>query len=189
MKFLINTVPQSENLDESLYPPRKRKASDGPLVNDPRTIEMRRIKEKYSLRAVDLVEELKFQGVEISQASIQSYLQGNIEGSRHKQNPIDKLLLEFKKLDKRLEKIYGTFAAMSMQEIIDRWYKQLGIVSGSKVRKLSSILGLDYSTVFLWYQENRKPRTINILVQCQFAVDKATVKTKRSILPLTGISR
>jgi len=181
MKFLISTTSPSEKLDGDLYPARKRKASDGPLVNDPRTVEMRRIKEKYSLRAIDLVIELQNEGIAISQASLQSYLQGNIAGSRHKENPIDKLLLVFKKLDKRLEKIYGTFAAMSMQEIIDRWYEQLSIVSGSKVRKLSSILGLDYSTVFLWYQENRKPRSVNTLVQCQFTVDKVAAKTKKSL--------
>ena len=64
MKFLISTTSPSEKLDGDLYPARKRKASDGPLVNDPRTVEMRRIKEKYSLRAIDLVIELQNEGID-----------------------------------------------------------------------------------------------------------------------------
>jgi len=179
MKFLLRTVTKS-TAEPAIFPSRKpRTATDGQLAFDSRTLEMRNIKAKYKLTAKDIVQDFNENGIQVSAPSIQSYLQGNIEGILKKTKKqgeidvVDQMLELFREMDARMERKYGHFSKFSMRQIIDGWYKQLGITSGSKIRKLVEILKMDYSTAFLWYQEDRKPRSIKVLVECQETVDRA----------------
>lgn len=51
-----------------------------------------------------------------------------------------------------------------MREIMDGWFKMLGNVEGSKDRLLAKITGIDFTTIFKWYQDDRKPRTLKYLI-------------------------
>jgi hypothetical protein len=180
MKFLLPTIVKSDDLiQESFHERKPRTATDGPLAFDSRTLEMRNIKAKYKLTTKDIVEDFKENGIRTSAASLQSYLQGNIEGILKKSrrsdelDAVDIMLEQFREMEVRMESKYGRFSKLSMRQIIDGWYKQLGINSGSKIRQLVKILKIDYSTAFLWYQEDRKPRSVKDLVKLQAIVDQA----------------
>jgi hypothetical protein len=67
------------------------------------------------------------------------------------------------------------FAKMTMVDIMDDWFKQLKIKRtdpGCPWRKLGSITDKTHSTLFRWYQENRKPRSVETII----AMDK-TIKS------------
>ena len=189
------------NFRDSTRPPL---VSEG--ANDPRIIEMREIKKKHVLRSRDIVEELEAQNYYLTKSSLSAYLQGNVRGTdarnwsatgkKIQANHIDDLLQQFRKMDKRLTQSTVPFQNKSMREIIEGWGEELNVQGESTIRTLSNLSWLDFSTLYKWYQENRKPRTMKYLVGVQEIIDKtigkknrATVKSvKRSELEKISLS-
>lgn len=167
---------------------RARVATMGEIVDDSRVQQMRKIKEKFLLRTDDLVQLFNEQGYKINRTQLQAYLQGNVRGTDTRawssvgkeivKNHVDDLLDQFKKLEFRLNVECKRFLNKDMQTIIESWYKDLGIVDGSRERKLAELVSSDYTTIFKWYKENRFPKSMKYLIDIQNVVDAKKLKNK-----------
>jgi len=152
--------------------------------------EMRLIKQRYILRTVDLVELLSKQGYQTNRGALQQVLAGNIKGTdsrtfdfenksyscQYRQtngNGLVEIYQLIKKIEKSLKPKVFHLINRDMQSIMDGWFEELGIEYGDRTRALAKIVGLSHSTWFRYYQDNRYPKSIFILMD----VDKR-VKAK-----------
>ena len=140
---------------------------------------------------------LQRQGFHITKTALSSYLQGNVRGTDKrnwsatgkviKKNHIDDLLEQFRMIDKRLVKATANFHNRTMRQIIDAWGVQLQVRDVSVIRALTDLSGLNFSTLYKWYQQDRKPRTLKYLVAIQELVDLKG-KNKKIDTEFTGLS-
>ena len=196
-KYTTSLVRDKLSKTVNKMPEPKRSIEDG---MDERIIQMREIKKKHVLRSIDIVEELKIQGYPITKSALSAYLQGNVRGTDSRKwssiagkeivnNHIDDLLAQFIKMDKRLSKAYKRFQNKSMRQIMDGWFKAIEHVEGSRERYLAKITGVDFTTIFKWYQDDRKPRTLKYLVGLQDIIDQYSAKNKLKAIPVAKAKR
>jgi len=150
-------------------------AQHGVSSFDPRIVEIRTFKETYRLTSNNLVELLALQGFEISRTSLSAYLQGNVKGTDVRQgfsavgrkvvdDHVTDLYAEFKKLEVRYSPVFKKLLSTDMRSLMQSWYLKLDIVSGSKERQLAKIIGVDFTSLFKWYQKNEFPMSIKTLL-------------------------
>lgn len=143
---------------------RRRFPRSGPKVDDPRTIEIRHFKETLSLTTKEVAKALsKFEGVETKTETWQAYFQGYVNSDEL----IDQMVLRVRAYLAQQSPETKRFSDMPMVEIIEEWFKKLNInrgEAGCPWRKLGGIAKKDHSTLFRWYQENRKPRSIETII-------------------------
>ena len=155
--------------------------------------EMRMMKQRYILRTVDLVELLAEQGYQTNRGALQQALAGNIKGTdrrtfdfenksyscQYRQtnaNGLNEIYQLVKKVEKSLKPKVLHLVNRDMQTIMEGWFDDLGIEYGDRSRQLSKILGLSHSTWFRYYQDNRYPKTIFILLDVDKRVKAAAKK-------------
>lgn len=167
----------------------------GEHVRNEQVMEMRSIKQRYMLRSIDLVSLLSEMGFRISRNSLQQILQGNIKGTDQRTfdfakkkyskkfrnakglglSEIHKL---FKEIEKTMEAKTGHLINRDMKQIIDGWCISLEISQGDKPRRLAELTGLNQSTWFNYYRENRYPKSIVLLLDADQKVNAEVIKMK-----------
>ena len=167
----------------------------GEYVRNEQVMEMRSIKQRYMLRSMDLVILLSEMGFRISRNSLQQILQGNIKGtdqrtfdfakkkySKKFRNAKGLGLSEihrlFKEIEQKMQIKAGHLVNRDMKEIMDGWCAALGITQGDKPRRLAELTGLNQSTWFNYYRENRYPKSIVLLLDADQKVNTEVKKTK-----------
>jgi len=158
-------------------------ARHGVASSDPRIREIRRFKSTYRLTSNNLVELLALQGFEISRTSLSAYLQGNVKGTDVRLgfsavgrivevDHVTDLYSEFKKLEARYSPVFKKLLSTDMRSLMQSWYLKLDIVSGSKERQLAKIIGVDFTSLFKWYQKNEFPMSIKTLLSITEKIQK-----------------
>lgn len=166
----------------------------GEHVRNEQVMEMRAIKHRYMLRSIDLVSLLSEMGFRISRNSLQQILQGNIKGTDRRTfnskkkyskkfrnakglglSEVHKL---FKEIEQKMQVKAGHLINRDMKEIMDGWCGSLGIAQGDKPRRLAELIGLNQSTWFNYYRENRYPKSIVLLLDADQKVNIATKNMK-----------
>ena len=115
------------------------------------------------------------QGFEISRTSLSAYLQGNVKGTdvrigfsavdrKVEVDHVTDLFAEFKKLEIRYSPVFKKLLSTDMRSLMDSWYSKTDIVTGSKERQLAKIIGVDFTSLFKWYQKNEFPMSIKTLL-------------------------
>jgi len=157
--------------------------------------EMRLVKQRYILRTIDLVELLSEEGYQTSRGALQQVLVGNIKGTDRRTfdfenkiyakhfhqangNGLAEIYTLIKKIEGSLETKVGHLVSRDMTTIMDGWFKDLDIFYGDRTRQLAKIVGLSHSTWFRYYQDNRYPKTIKILMDVDARVKSAAEKIK-----------
>lgn len=146
------------------------------IIYDVRVLRMREIKDLLCLYTVELREELKTEGIEITGSSLSAYLQGSVRDSEK----LDALLLAMEAVYQRKRATHGSLIDRPMVEIFDSWCTQLGISGGARARQLAAIVGHDPASLYKWFKHNRKPLPLDILIAMQSRVD--TELARRSVL-------
>jgi len=153
---------------------RKRIPRSGPKVNDPRTIELREFKAKMGMTTEQLASALSKGSKEkrISQETMQAYLQGYIASDQF----IDSMIIRIREYVAESNPAGLKYANMSMKEIIDGWFASLAIDPENKDlgcpwRRLGKIVGKDHSTLFRWYRDNRKPRSVETIMKIEESIN------------------
>jgi hypothetical protein len=158
-------------------------AQQGVSSFDPRIVEIRTFKETFRLTSNNLIELLSLQGFEISRTSLSAYLQGNVKGTdvRHGFSAVGRkvevdhvtdLYAEFKKLEIRYSAVFKQLLSTDMRSLMDSWYQKLDIFTGSKERQLSKIVGIEFTSLFKWYQKNEFPMSIKTLLVATEKIQK-----------------
>ena len=84
---------------------------------DSRVLQLRNIKESLCLRAVDILNELRSDGFEISKSSLNAYLNGYTKDQLKQAE----LLRAFQKIEKRLRRRHSRHIETPMRELLDEW--------------------------------------------------------------------
>jgi len=158
-------------------------AQQGVASFDPRIVEIRTFKETFRLTSNNLIELLSLQGFEISRTSLSAYLQGNVKGTDVRQgfsavgrkvevDHVTDLYAEFKKLEIRYSAVFKQLLSTDMRSLMDSWYQKLDIFTGSKERQLSKIVGIEFTSLFKWYQKNEFPMSIKTLLAATEKIQK-----------------
>ena len=182
--FLFSLVPFSRPDHAGSKPEPKpsiemqrviRVGGKGAEWDSPGCQEINSICDELGLTAVQICQELyEFDGVLINRESLQSYKQGNVLG----QERYALLLARLRPFLQMRRAKYGRLMKLSAVEIIEGWMKRLRVDIKSTVRspwkEFSARIGevnrngkmitIDSSTLYRWYQNNKKPASINDLI-------------------------
>lgn len=153
---------------------RKRQPRSGPMVSDPRTIEIRNIKKtQATMTTKEFAAALSsFDGIRTGPETMQAYMQGYISS----ETMIEAMLERCRALVAHQKPNAKLFSDMSMVDIIEGWFTLAQIDRAGaecKWRKLAKMLNKDHSTLFRWYKQNRKPRSLDTLLGLDEALKKA----------------
>jgi len=170
-----STMALSQELELRKRADRIDAAQHGVSSFDSRILQIRTFKETYRLTSNNLVELLALQGFEISRTSLSAYLQGNVKGTdvrigfsavdrKVEVDHVTDLYAEFKKLEIRYSPVFKKLLSTDMRSLMDSWYSKTDIVTGSKERQLAKIIGVDFTSLFKWYQKNEFPMSIKTLL-------------------------
>ncbi len=99
---------------------------------------------------------------------------------------IDAMLARVLALAGRQSPLARRFTGRSMVDIMEEWFGHLQLPADgpdSRWRTLARILQKDHSTLFRWYQQNRKPRSVDVLVAMDQALH-AHLARQRADAPL-----
>jgi hypothetical protein len=153
-------------------PDRRRFPHSGPKVQDSMTVEIQDIKTKLNLTTKVLASSLSaFDGIETSPETLQAYIQGYIAS----RELIEKMLLRMQLFYQAQDDRTKRFSTMKITEIIDYWFDKLNfnlLDESCPWRKLSKITGKHHSTLFRWYQADRKPRSVETILEIDKAVSE-----------------
>jgi len=155
--------------------------------NSPACQEINAICDELGLTAVQICRELQaFDGIKTTRESLQSYKQGNVLG----QEPYEALLARLRPYLQMRRANYGRLMSASAVEIIEAWMKLLDIdmtnTTRSPWKEFSARIGLvnrngkmvkiDHTTIYRWYQNNKKPASLNDLIWYDDKVKSAAKK-------------
>jgi len=155
------------------------KTVKGLMLSDPRIQKLRELRQKYRLSSQDLTDLLADQKFVISKNALQQYLQGNVKGTSKRLSAISSgvkmssasgrnisvdhitdLFAHVLKIETRLNIELKRYISRDIRFILEDWYQRLGIKSPSRERKLGAIIGINYTTIWKWWRDNRYPKSI-----------------------------
>ena len=166
-----------------------RVGGKGSEWNSPACKEINAICEELGLTGIQICTELEaFDGIPISRESLQSYKQGNVLG----QEPYEVLLKRLRPYLKMRRAKYGSLMKADAITIIEGWMKSLNVdikqsdrspwkeftTKIGPVKRDGKTVTIDHTTIFRWYQSNKKPASINDLIWYDDAVKVAATKLK-----------
>ena len=171
------------------------KAVNGLMLSDPRIQKLRELREKYRLSSQDLTDLLADQKFVISKNALQQYLQGNVKGTSKRLSAISSgvkmssasgrnisvdhitdLFAHVLKIETRLNIELKRYISRDIRFILEDWYQRLGIKSPSRERKLGAIIGINYTTIWKWWRDNRYPKSIATVMSIERKVSSHTAQ-------------
>jgi hypothetical protein len=186
---------------------KHRKARTGAMVDHPLAIELRSITAKIDLLGEELVQALyDFNGTEMTRALLQAYLQGYVRSTQPYEDLLGQLKLFLAHRERLYGKLMNNDARTIIEGWLKALKIPKDGSKGAPFRLFSEAIGpvvkppkpiprekqslakvppvqtpkpIDPTTLFRWYQKNKKPETITLLIWLDGLVKKAAKKGRK----------